>query len=801
MAAPFASNVSPKVVSTFRRFDNNGDGTIDRQELREVFQRLDPTVWSDARLDQIMEEADVNKDSKIDIEEFVAWIFSGNEQADARSALELDSWKEFGNLKVGFDLYADEYGYVHLTNEEAVSSLGRFLGLDADVVKSEMGEADVDKNGIVGFGEFALWADKNTQGVPLGIAVPDKRDWQKGMPSYWTSVLDPDEGTFRAMPEEADTSELEDLTGAAKAKDWDQAFAILRRRPGYIDMRPEHRFFATIHQAAIQGNMEVLRRLVDEYGANPSLPAKNGRTPEYVAAKENHIEAAEYLRSACAKFFPSTPSSPSSPPKIRRSGKKSEYVSKKDVQDANTIIEKAKWGKFDEMLELLTATPKAINIRPHFRRFAAIHQVAYAGEADVLRRIVEEFKADPQLPTKDGKTPLEVATGRSKTEASEYLASLEPAGEEARVQDAHAIIDAAKRNQPSLLFELLDKAPDLVNVRPEVRVYGALHQIAYHGDVAVLQRLISDYRADVNQLTGDGKTALQIAEDHGQEAAVEYLQAANPTISLEDDYISYPAQTFVKVADEGVLELFRQLCEKTHKTDHNWTRDRMGASGTYDPHTPVPTGYKFVGALRNEHPAMWRIYQISREIIRLDCLEPKKDKDPFSAWSPQTMEGDGLDWSSHDLCAEANEWVLFHASRPEALNAIARTGFTMQKVGLGATTGGGGLYGDGTYFTDSITKSDEYARAKVEGSEFDGCRTVALVRVVGGRHYYTDQDVSDEDKPEFQRRVIRGSYHSTVGDRLKLKNTFREYVAYDAACTYLEYILHFRRLGVPPEHE
>eukprot|EP00490_Sorites_sp_Unknown_P028312 CAMPEP_0114675654 /NCGR_PEP_ID=MMETSP0191-20121206/48203_1 /TAXON_ID=126664 /ORGANISM="Sorites sp." /LENGTH=125 /DNA_ID=CAMNT_0001945371 /DNA_START=31 /DNA_END=408 /DNA_ORIENTATION=- len=125
----------------------------------------------------------------------------------------------------------------------------------------------------------------------------------------------------------------------------------------------------------------------------------------------------------------------------------------------------------------------------------------------------------------------------------------------------------------------------------------------------------------------------------------------------------------------------------------------------------------------------------------------------------------------------------------------------MSKLGSGGTTGGGGLYGGGTYFGDSITKADEYARRKVENGRFKGCRAVAICRVLGGRYYYVDKDVEEKDKPEFPKRVLEGHYNSTVGDRYKLKNTFREYVAYDAASTYLEYILYYRRKGVPSAHE
>lgn len=341
----------------------------------------------------------------------------------------------------------------------------------------------------------------------------------------------------------------------------------------------------------------------------------------------------------------------------------------------------------------------------------------------------------------------------------------------------------------------------MVNTRPSVRQYGVLHQAAFHGDIEVLRRLLEDYKANVKLLTKDGKTALQIAESAGKEAAIKYLEACVPSIQLEDDFVKYPEQVFVKVEDAGLLKRFQDLLNKSHKSMCNFTRDRNWASGEFVQNTPVPTGYEIVGAVRNENAALWRIYQVSKEVIRLDCMKPLKEA-PFKKWTPLTMEaGKGLDWSDMDYCDDANEWLLFHASIPEALSAIARTGFTMAKLGSGGTTGGGGLYGDGTYFGDSITKADEYARRKVENGEFKGCRAAALCRVLGGRHFYMDKDVLEKDKPKFAKRVLEGHYNSTVGDRLKVKNTFREYVAYDAASTYLEYIIYYRRKGVPAMHE
>jgi len=271
-----------------------------------------------------------------------------------------------------------------------------------------------------------------------------------------------------------------------------------------------------------------------------------------------------------------------------------------------------------------------------------------------------------------------------------------------------------------------------------------------------------------------------------------------PAINLEEDLVTFPPQAFVRITEDAQLTRFQSLLDRTHKSTHNFTRDRQMASGTYDPHTPVPKGYALAGVWRNENAPLWRVYQIHREITRLSLASGEH---PWKPWTPATMAVD-LPWDDLGFYPDANEWLLFHAGAPNALVAIAQGGFSLTKLGLGGTEGAtSGLYGDAIYCTDSITKADEYARVPVKGGPFDGCRTAAVVRVVGGRHFYTDRDVRENEKAAFAKRVLADRYDSTIGDRLKLKNTFREYAVYDASATYLEYVLFYRRKGVPSIHK
>jgi len=64
-----------EAVHLFNIFDANGDGLISKNELGWVLQRIDPVLWTSAKVDTLLGEADRNKDGRIDYAEFFKWIF------------------------------------------------------------------------------------------------------------------------------------------------------------------------------------------------------------------------------------------------------------------------------------------------------------------------------------------------------------------------------------------------------------------------------------------------------------------------------------------------------------------------------------------------------------------------------------------------------------------------------------------------------------------------------------------------------------------------------------------------------
>jgi hypothetical protein len=63
------------IVECFHEYDENGDGTINRAELRRIFEALDRDGnFTEADLDTIIDEVDTSKDGVIDYVEFTAWL-------------------------------------------------------------------------------------------------------------------------------------------------------------------------------------------------------------------------------------------------------------------------------------------------------------------------------------------------------------------------------------------------------------------------------------------------------------------------------------------------------------------------------------------------------------------------------------------------------------------------------------------------------------------------------------------------------------------------------------------------------
>lgn len=99
-----ASECHDRVLMAFFDFDINGSGTIDPLELKRVFQKLDPEHFNDALMDRLFEAADANKDGKVDLREFIKWIFSSDDTKAALETLDRERMQKVSSALASVDL-------------------------------------------------------------------------------------------------------------------------------------------------------------------------------------------------------------------------------------------------------------------------------------------------------------------------------------------------------------------------------------------------------------------------------------------------------------------------------------------------------------------------------------------------------------------------------------------------------------------------------------------------------------------------------------------------------------------------
>eukprot|EP00747_Dinoflagellata_sp_TGD_P161079 gnl/TRDRNA2_/TRDRNA2_178047_c0_seq1.p1 gnl/TRDRNA2_/TRDRNA2_178047_c0~~gnl/TRDRNA2_/TRDRNA2_178047_c0_seq1.p1 ORF type:complete len:451 (-),score=56.87 gnl/TRDRNA2_/TRDRNA2_178047_c0_seq1:211-1488(-) len=230
-----------------------------------------------------------------------------------------------------------------------------------------------------------------------------------------------------------------------------------------------------------------------------------------------------------------------------------------------------------------------------------------------------------------------------------------------------------------------------------------------------------------------------------------------------------------KLTDSDLFLELQVLLDKSYKKI--WTRDRKKAGSD----NRVPDSFELVTVLHSENYVDWKGYYLKRHQVMHGCHKPDW-RGAFTRHVPLTAQSEDL-CSRHKLRSDCNEWLLFHGTDANSIEDICGGDFTMRLAGSATGT----LYGRGTYLAESITKADEYAKPNA-----DGLCCVLLCRVVGGIVLYNDEVTPDAEA--LQAAVLSGKYNCIIGDREKCRNTFKEYVIFDADQIFVEYALFYRRI-------
>mmetsp|Transcript_122271 Transcript_122271/g.228388 ORF Transcript_122271/g.228388 Transcript_122271/m.228388 type:complete len:533 (+) Transcript_122271:42-1640(+) len=68
-------SIKEKVLETFKRYDADNNGQIEKEELLKVLQEVDGEFFGAKQVDEMLKSADMDGDGKISFDEFLDWIF------------------------------------------------------------------------------------------------------------------------------------------------------------------------------------------------------------------------------------------------------------------------------------------------------------------------------------------------------------------------------------------------------------------------------------------------------------------------------------------------------------------------------------------------------------------------------------------------------------------------------------------------------------------------------------------------------------------------------------------------------
>jgi len=205
---------------------------------------------------------------------------------------------------------------------------------------------------------------------------------------------------------------------------------------------------------------------------------------------------------------------------------------------------------------------------------------------------------------------------------------------------------------------------------------------------------------------------------------------------------------------------------------------------TRDRKTRMPAALEAVKVWRVENSAVWGRYATHRA-----WLQKKADEVGASlpAYDPPAKTSELLPSElRRTLGAQINEVYLFHGTSPTGAAGIVSGGFDLTKAA------GTACYGRGVYLSECSSKSDEYCVPDEDGEHSGHCAMFLCRVALGCVLSWPHAEFSEELKASWSL----GHYDSILGDRQKLRGTYREFVlpqeSQDGA--YPEYIVIYKRV-------
>ncbi|GFP94799.1 probable calcium-binding protein cml21 [Phtheirospermum japonicum] len=151
-----------KCKSTFKDFDEDGNGVIDPQELKRCFQKLE-IDFSDEEINDLFETCDISDDMGMKFNDFIVVLCLVYLLKDDPTAHHTKSCMGMPNLEATFETLVDAFVFLdknkdgYVSKNEMVDAINETISGERSsgrIAMKRFEEMDWDKNGMVNFKEF-----------------------------------------------------------------------------------------------------------------------------------------------------------------------------------------------------------------------------------------------------------------------------------------------------------------------------------------------------------------------------------------------------------------------------------------------------------------------------------------------------------------------------------------------------------------------------------------------------------------------------------------------------------------------